>query len=662
MKKFYSAISIFAAIVCTQLATAQCDWTGYPTPNLGNDTTICQGQSLPLNPGNGYNTYLWDNGSTNPTRYVTQSGTYSVSVGIVGANAIINGDFEAGNTSFSTDYIYATGTNSLYTEGRYSITTSPKLVHNDFVTCQDHTPDPGDKMMVINGAGTPNTKVWCQTVPVDPDTDYQFGTWASSAVSGTAVAQLQFSINNATIGTVFSPSTSACNWGQFFQIWNSGINVSAEICIVNQNTLLSGNDFMIDDITFTPICHAEDEIVVIAVPAPVITSSATQTICAGETAQLTANSTNTNLTYVWNPGALNGQTVSVSPAVSTVYSVIGTTPEGCVSNISSSSVLVRPSPVLTVTGSEDTLCKGESLQLTVSSNIAGTTYQWALPGGTADTWSDIPAVSTTYSVTATSPIGCQSTQSYAVIVIPTLDVSITGSNSMCDGDFVTLYAQTNIPGTSYAWAPVSSIIDSVVITSGNAGWVYLTGSYLDCPTNTDSVLVSVQPNPSITVPNNFLVCPGESVVATVSSDQPGSEFFWMPGNLNGSSNVLSSETTMTYYVYAYNGNCVSPIDSFTVDMSANCFLEVPNVFTPNGDNQNDFFQLISFNGIQSLECIIVNRWGNEVRTFDKPDFTWDGKDKSGNEVTPGTYFYKINAVTSGNQELAKSGFVELVRK
>jgi hypothetical protein len=47
---------------------------GSVLPNLGNDTLVCQGQSVILNPGT-FDSYLWDNNSTSPTRAVTQTGT-----------------------------------------------------------------------------------------------------------------------------------------------------------------------------------------------------------------------------------------------------------------------------------------------------------------------------------------------------------------------------------------------------------------------------------------------------------------------------------------------------------------------------------------------------------------------------------------------------------
>jgi gliding motility-associated-like protein len=146
----------------------------------------------------------------------------------------------------------------------------------------------------------------------------------------------------------------------------------------------------------------------------------------------------------------------------------------------------------------------------------------------------------------------------------------------------------------------------------------------------------------------------------VASDQPGSTFVWNPGNLSGEVNTLTANSTTIYYVYAQNGACVSSLDSFAINVSSACYLTIPNVFTPNGDLSNDFFQLVSHEGIESLSCVIVNRWGNTIRTFNTPDFAWDGTDESGNTVSEGVYFYRIEAVTNAQEILNEHGTVTLV--
>ena len=68
--------------------------------------------------------------------------------------------------------------------------------------------------------------------------------------------------------------------------------------------------------------------------------------------------------------------------------------------------------------------------------------------------------------------------------------------------------------------------------------------------------------------------------------------------------------------------------------------KIPNVFTPNGDGQNDYF-MSSANGAR-LKLEIFNRWGYKMfsRTGTE-NIVWDGYNPQGTLVSPGTYFYVI---------------------
>ena len=79
---------------------------------------------------------------------------------------------------------------------------------------------------------------------------------------------------------------------------------------------------------------------------------------------------------------------------------------------------------------------------------------------------------------------------------------------------------------------------------------------------------------------------------------------------------------------------------------------IPNVFTPNSDNNNDLFQLnFSFEKVE-----IYNRWGNKVFESVNNDSYWDGRTTSGVEVPDGTYYYIITTT----KEIYK-GFIQLLR-
>lgn len=96
----------------------------------------------------------------------------AMSVQALGANLVVNGDFAAGNTGFTTEYTYLnpanTGTWTLGPEYLYTVSTNPSLYHSAWTSFGDHTTGTG-KMMIVNGTWddyTPgyNAIVWEQTV------------------------------------------------------------------------------------------------------------------------------------------------------------------------------------------------------------------------------------------------------------------------------------------------------------------------------------------------------------------------------------------------------------------------------------------------------------------------------------------------------------------
>jgi hypothetical protein len=193
----------------------------------------------------------------NPLATITGPITYTLTVKTeIGDNLVVNGDFEMGNTGFTSAYAYSPA--NLVPEGVYAVTTNPGALHPGFPNCSDMSG--GGNMMSINGANTPNIQVWCQTITVDPDTEYNFSAWVSNIITQSP-AQLQFSANGQLLGPTFS-ATGTCNWQRFDATWYSGGNNSVTICIVNQNTAQSGNDFNLDNIEFRKVCSYQSTITI----------------------------------------------------------------------------------------------------------------------------------------------------------------------------------------------------------------------------------------------------------------------------------------------------------------------------------------------------------------------------------------------------------------
>jgi len=85
-------------------------------------------------------------------------------------------------------------------------------------------------------------------------------------------------------------------------------------------------------------------------------------------------------------------------------------------------------------------------------------------------------------------------------------------------------------------------------------------------------------------------------------------------------------------------------------------LEIPNVFTPNGDGINDVFT-IDGKAITEFNLTIVNRWGNTIFESNDINTSWDGT-ADGTPCLDGTYFYIIKAKSNSN-DYNKHGHVTL---
>ena len=217
-----------------------------------NDTILCDGESIFIYANNGFDEYDWNTDASTQGINISFPGEYTVSTTYFTNNLVTNGNFSNGNNNFSSAYTY--NANSLWSEGTYSVTTNANNVHSGF------TGTGSGNFLVVNGSTNPGSQVWCQEVTVTSNTDYNFSTLVNTVAGVGNPALLQFSINGNTIGTQFTAPGALNTWEEFNATWNSGNTTSAEICIVNQNISGSGNDFGIDNITFTTLCSGSETI------------------------------------------------------------------------------------------------------------------------------------------------------------------------------------------------------------------------------------------------------------------------------------------------------------------------------------------------------------------------------------------------------------------
>jgi gliding motility-associated-like protein len=114
-------------------------------------------------------------------------------------------------------------------------------------------------------------------------------------------------------------------------------------------------------------------------------------------------------------------------------------------------------------------------------------------------------------------------------------------------------------------------------------------------------------------------------------------------------------------MYAVKGTCLDTAIAY-VQVEIPSEMEIPNVFTPNGDNVNDVFFLKATN-LDQISILIYNRWGNVIFEMesDNGNIEWDGKYQSGKDAADGTYFYVIKATGKDGTSYDKKGTISLYR-
>ena len=128
-------------------------------------------------------------------------------------------------------------------------------------------------------------------------------------------------------------------------------------------------------------------------------------------------------------------------------------------------------------------------------------------------------------------------------------------------------------------------------------------------------------------------------------------FFLLP-HLAGQEEDVSAGTVQL------SDSQIHKIESMATD-SAGAQLDIPNVFTPNGDGTNDFFE-VTTDGATVYEFSIFTRNGTRIYHSKSPRIFWDGNSLDGEELKDGIYYYVIEE-EGGTNPFETAGFMYLFR-
>ncbi len=402
--------------------------------------------------------------------------------------------------------------------------------------------------------------------PYDYD-DYKFTVSANSTVNvsinNIALADLMVRILDSqynTIGTVVHSSGA------------SVINLSQILCTGTYYIEIYGTP------TTTSYLSPYDFVVTQSLLPNVTVNS--PTICAGQTANLTANGA---VSYSWSAGATSTgvNTSNATPAVTATYTVTGNT-GGC-STTSISTVTVIPLPSVTVTSVG--ICEGQSALLTAN---GAASYDWSA-GVTAtgvNTASASPSLTTTYTVTGTAN-SCSASATALVTVTPNPSVSVN-SPTICFGQVATLTANG---AASYTWSagPTQIGVNTSTVSPAVNATYTVTGTASGC-SNTAVSVVTVNSLPPVTVSSDT-ICSGQIALLTANG---AATYSWSNGATSSGVNTANASpiTSSTYTVTGTTSGCsntavamvnVNPSPSVTVNSTTICEGQTVNLIA-NGAN------------------------------------------------------------------------------
>jgi gliding motility-associated-like protein len=318
-------------------------------------------------------------------------------------------------------------------------------------------------------------------------------------------------------------------------------------------------------------------------------------------------------------------------------------------------------------------CQGRPVSFNNTSLGTLLTYKWYFGDGGTDNVTD--PVHTykntgTYNVilAVTNYVPCFDTAVAVFTVDSNSTISMLATDSvLCGGTSITLtgiYAMQGLRGLTWAFGNGDSIknVNPVLHVYEHPGDYIITlkAIYRACPDTSVSRIFRVYGLPGVSLGADTSICPGSEAIKITDNQNAGNKaarWLWNTGERTPGITVVAPGD---YYVTVTVDGCTS---TDTITVFKDCYMNIPNVFTPNGDGMNDYFfpREMLTRGLTSFSLEIFNRWGQLIFATTSLDGRgWDGRF---NDVAQpeGVFVYKIDATFKDGQKEHHVGNVTLLR-
>lgn len=354
--------------------------------------------------------------------------------------------------------------------------------------------------------------------------------------------------------------------------------------------------------------------------------------CSGSNGSLEVEGADGAPGYEYNIGFGNQSSGIFNGLTAGVYSVEVIDAGGCKDTIEVTiidSVLIEISLVFV----SDALCAKNNGEIEVNGESGISPFSYNLGVGPQSNGLFTGLYSGQYTIVVTDSLGCMDSIIVDVGDTSTLNYSVLnviGENCGFDNGLIDVVASGGI-------GPYNYNLDGLSQTSGlfeelNSGALSLTiTDSIGCVLNS---IIEVNSIPlEIDLGSDVVSC--DPIILTSIE---GTSYYW---STSETEQIIEVNITGIYSLdYEYNGCFAS--DSILVTIYPNISISVPNVFTPDGNGQNDEFKISGIN-IQNYHIVIYNRWGIKLFESNSISSSWDGMGSKG-IMEEGVYFWTIDYV------------------